>query len=257
MIDNFLLSLIAGTFVGIASAYIGSLMVLKKMALVGDALSHVALPGLALGILFSFNPFIGAFAFLFIAALVTGYLEKITRLSVETIVGALFTFSLAVGILIMPEAELLEALFGDIAKIDFIDAVSAITVSILAIVMTRIVYKTVVLGAISEDLAISTGVKVNRENLIYLLLVSLVVAVGIKFAGTLLVGALVVVPPAAAKIISSNQRTYALLSSVFGAFSSFLGIMLSNYLSLPAGAMAVLVGIAIFVVTVLIRQSSK
>ena len=62
MTDVVLYSLIAGTFVGLAAGYIGSLMVLKRMALVGDALSHVALPGLALGILFHFNPFLGAFA---------------------------------------------------------------------------------------------------------------------------------------------------------------------------------------------------
>ena len=85
------LSLIIGIFVGLSAGYLGSLMVLRRMALVGDALSHVALPGLALGILFNFYPFIGAFVFLFGCALVVWHVERVTRLSVETIVGAMYT----------------------------------------------------------------------------------------------------------------------------------------------------------------------
>ena len=72
-------------------------MVLEKMALVGDALSHVALPGLALGILYNFNPFFGAFAFLFASAVAIWELRRITKLSFETLVGAVFTLSLAIA----------------------------------------------------------------------------------------------------------------------------------------------------------------
>ncbi|HVO37166.1 MAG TPA: metal ABC transporter permease [Candidatus Acidoferrum sp.] len=72
--ETLALSLLIGGFVGVSAGYLGSLMVLKKMALVGDALSHVALPGLALGILFNFNPFLGAFAFLFSSAVIIWHL---------------------------------------------------------------------------------------------------------------------------------------------------------------------------------------
>ena len=71
MNEIFTLSVILAMFVGLSAGYIGSLIVLKRMALVGDALSHAALPGLALGILFNFNPFLGAFAFLFASAILT------------------------------------------------------------------------------------------------------------------------------------------------------------------------------------------
>src|SRR3972149_8940778 len=117
MAEALILSLLTGIFVGVSAGYLGSLMVLKKMALVGDALSHVALPGLALGILFNFPEFLGAFAFLFASAVIIWFLGKATKLSYETIVGAMFTLALAVGILIIPQAELLEALFGDITKV--------------------------------------------------------------------------------------------------------------------------------------------
>src|SRR2546430_4403353 len=95
MTESAAYSLVAGIFVGFAAGYVGSLMVLKRMALVGDALSHVALPGLALGILFNFNPFLGAFGFLFFAAVLTWYIEKKPRLFPESFVGVLFVSALA------------------------------------------------------------------------------------------------------------------------------------------------------------------
>ena len=252
--ETFLFSLLTGTFVGLSAGYIGSLMVLKKMALVGDALSHVALPGLALGILFNFDPFLGAFAFLFLAAVVTWHLERNSKLSAETIVGVLFVLALAVGILITPEPELLEALFGDITKVGLIDTVLTAVISILAIFTTKIIYKKIILGIISEELAISSGIKVSRINLLYLLLVALIVAVGIKSIGTLLVGVLVIIPAASAKNISSNLFRYSLLSSLFGVISSFFGVLLSSYVELPAGPLVVLFGTSIFVISLFVNK---
>ena len=255
--DILIFSLLIGVAVGISAGYLGSLMVLEKMALVGDALSHVALPGLALGILFNFNPFFGAFAFLFGSAVMIWQLGRITKLSFETIVGTVFTLALAVGILIIPQPDLLEALFGDITKVTLTDTLIAVVAAAGAIFLTRIIYKKIVLSMISEELAISNGVSVARTNLLYLLLVSLIVAVGIRIVGTLLVGFLVVVPAATAKTISSNLRGYALLSSIFGTISTLSGILLSSYLGLPAGPLIVLSGVIVFAVVVLVRWMSK
>lgn len=257
MAETLVFSLVIGVFAGFAAGYLGSLMVLEKMALVGDAMSHVALPGIALGILFNFNPFLGGFAFLFGAAILIWYLGRVTRLSFETIVGAMFTLALAIGILIIPEPELLEALFGDVTKVDALDAVIAVIVSTAALFFTRIIYNRLVLSIISEELATSRGVNVTRTNLLYLLLVSLVVAVGIKIIGTLLVGFLVVVPAAAAKTLSNSLARYSLLSSVFGAGSSFSGILLASYLGLPAGPLIVLSGVTVFLISIVIRWLTK
>jgi len=257
MTETLIFSLLIAVAVGFSAGYLGSLMVLKKMALVGDALSHVALPGLALGILFNFNPFFGAFGFLFGSAVIIWYLGRITKLSFETLVGAMFTLALAIGILIVPEPDLLEALFGDITKVALMDTILAVIIAILAMLLTKIIYNKIILGMISEDLAVSNGINVSRTNLLYLLLVSLVVAIGIKIVGTLLVGFLVVTPAAAAKNISSNLSRYAMLSSVFGAISASSGILLSSYLSLPSGPLVVLSGIAIFLFTVLARWRLK
>lgn len=257
MAEPLLFSLIVGIAVGISAGYLGSIMVLEKMALVGDALSHVALPGLAIGILLHFNPFVGAFAFLFTSAVLIWYLGRVTKLSFETLVGAVFTLALAIGILLVPQPDLLEALFGDITKVGWIDALIAIVISIAVVALTRAIYRKIVLGLISEELAVSKGINVARTNLLYLLLVSLTVAIGLRITGTLLVGFLVVTPAAAARTISANLSKYFALSAIFGAISSISGILLSGYFNVLPGPLVVVSGVAIFAVVIVVRWRKK
>ena len=129
--------IISAIFIGLAAGYVGSFMILRRMALVGDALSHVALPGLAIALLLNINPFVGAFATLFVGIIAVWLIEKKTELPTESLIGLLFTFSLAVGFLITPEHEILEALFGDISNISAIDAFLAVILSI-ALVLVKI-----------------------------------------------------------------------------------------------------------------------
>lgn len=234
MLDTIIYSVLVGAAVGLAAGYLGSIMVLEKMAFVGDALSHVALPGLALGVLYNFNPLIGGFLFLFVSAVLIWHLGRVTKLSFETLVGAAFTLALAIGILLFGDnLDALEtALFGDIAQVGLLSAVAAVLVSIVVILLTRLVYRGIVLGLISEELAVSRGINVGRINLLYLLLVSLTVAVGIQITGTLLVGFLVVTPAAAARTVSSSLSRYLTLSAIFGAISAISGILLSSYLNI-------------------------
>jgi len=258
MAEALIYSLIVGVAVGFSAGYLGSIMVLEKMALVGDALSHVALPGIALGVLLNFDPLIGAFAFLFVSAVLIWHLSRVTKLSFETLVGAAFTLALAIGILLFQNLDALEeALFGDITKVGLIQASAAIAISIAVISLTRVIYKKIVLGLISEELAISKGINIARTNLLYLLLVSLTVAIGIQITGTLLVGFLVVTPAAAARIISTNLSKYLTLSAIFGAISAISGIILSNYFDVHPGPIVVISGIAIFAATIIIRWRRK
>jgi ABC-type Mn2+/Zn2+ transport system permease subunit len=259
MSEAVLYSLVVGATVGLAAGYLGSIMVLEKMALVGDALSHVALPGLALGVLFNFNPLVGGFAFLFVSAVLIWHLGRVTKLSFETLVGATFTLALAIGILLFGNNldALEEALFGDITKVGAMEAAAAVAISVVVVFLTRLIYRRIVLGLISEELAISKGISIARNNLLYLLLVSLTVAIGIQITGTLLVGFLVVTPAAAAKTISANMSKYVVLSSIFGAISAISGILLSSYFNILPGPLVVISGIAIFVIVIVIRWRKK
>ncbi len=243
-------SLVAGAMVGLAAGYMGSLMILKRMALVGDVLSHVALPGIALGLLFGFNIFLGAFIFLFAAVAATWYIERSTKLPLDAVIGVLFVFALAVGILITPQADLLDALFGDIASVGLLDTVLAVVLSTAILLVGRWIYRGVILSLISEDLAIVKKVRVGLVDFLYLLLVALVVATGIKVVGMLLVGAVVILPAVSAKNVSRSLAQYALVSAVLGMVSAVAGIALAAGLNLQPGPVVVVSGVAVFLVTV-------
>ncbi|MDX1813332.1 MAG: metal ABC transporter permease [Candidatus Bathyarchaeia archaeon] len=255
MLETLIFGLVVAVAVGVSAGYLGSIMVLEKMALVGDALSHVALPGLALGVFFGFNPLVGGFVFLFISAVLIWHLGRVTKLSFETLVGATFTLALAIGILLFGDnlAALEEALFGDLTTVGLTEAMVAVLISVAVIFLTKLIDRKIVLGLISEELATSKGISVARINLLYLLLVSLTVAIGIQITGTLLVGFLVVTPAAAAKIISTNLSRYFTLSAIFGLISAVSGILMSSYFNVVPGPLVVISGIAIFVVTIIIR----
>jgi ABC-type Mn2+/Zn2+ transport system permease subunit len=229
------------------------------MALVGDALSHVALPGLAMGILFGFNPLVGGFVFLFVSAVLIWHIGRVTKLSFETLVGATFTLALAIGILLFGDNldALEEALFGDITAVGVTEAVAAVLISVAVIFLAKLIYRKIVLGLISEELATSKGISVARTNLLYLLLVSLTVAIGIQITGTLLVGFLVVTPAAAAKIVSTNLSRYLTLSAIFGLLSAVSGILMASYFNVVPGPLVVISGIIIFVAAIIIRRRLK
>jgi len=248
--------------VGVAAGYLGSLMVLEKMALVGDALSHVALPGLAIGITLHFYPPLGAFAFLFVSAIIIWQIQRVTKISFEALVGAMFTLALAIGILLYGDKleDLEKAFFGDISQVTIITAPIAIGLCVVAIIFTKFIYNKLVLAMISEDLAIARGIKVARVNLLYLFLVSVVVAISIQIVGTLLVGFLVIVPAIAAKNLSTHMKRYSLLSSIFGAVAGFSGVLLWQVFNFGIpfpGPLVVFAGIAIFAVTIVMNWRLK
>lgn len=220
----------------------------------GDALSHVALPGIALALLFEINPFLGAFGALFLGIIGIWFIENKTQLSTESLVGLFFTASLAIGLLITPEEELLEALFGDISKISLADTVSAIALSLLVIGVMEAISKKFILATLSPDLAKSTNINVEKTNFIFMLLVAAIVAVGIKAVGTLLMGALVIIPAIASKNITRAMSSYTLFSSIFGLISLLGGILVSNYFNLAPGPVIVLVSASIFIISILLKK---
>jgi zinc transport system permease protein len=247
--NDLYLQLTVAILIGIGAGYLGSFMVLRRMSLVGDALSHVALPGIALALIWDFNPFLGAFAALFLATIGIWVLERKTELPSETLVGIFFTLSLAAGLLLTPEPELLETLFGDISKINGSDLFITIASVGIIIAIISAINRDLIISTLSKDLARSMKVPVDKINFIFLIMVSLIVALGLKVAGTLLMGSLVIIPAAAAKNISTSISRYIFFAMLFGALSSIGGIFAANFLSIPAGPAIVLTGGLIFLIT--------
>ena len=254
--DNTLaLQLIAGIAIGLGAGYLGSLMVLRRMSLVGDALSHVALPGIAIALIMQVNPFVGAFTALAIAVIGIWFLGRHTALPSETLVGIFFTLALAIGILITPEPELLEALFGTIANVTATGAIAILVSVLITVIVVHRIRPTLMLDMLSRDLAVASGFPVARAELIFLLLVALIVALGLRIAGTLLTGSLVIIPAAAARNISPSLAQYSLLSALFGAFAAGTGILASHVFDIPPGPLVIISGGVLFMVTVPFRRS--
>ena len=252
----FTLQLIIGALIGIGAGYIGAFMILRRMALVGDALSHVALPGLAVALLFGFNSFLGAFTALFIAIVGIWILERKTNLPSETLVGIFFTTALALGILLTPQPELLEALFGDIGNVAHMDLYITLPIVALVIIILKLISKPLTLSTISKELTQSMSMKipVNAINFIFLALIAVIVALGIKVTGTLLMGALVIIPAAAARNISRTFSHYAFMSAVLGGITAIAGIAIAYHYNFAPGPFVVLSGGVLFLISLLFKQ---
>jgi ABC-type Mn2+/Zn2+ transport system permease subunit len=251
---NLLFLIFVGALVGAASGYLGSFMVLKRMSLVGDALSHVALPGIAVALTFGINPMLGALVALAVATFGIWYLGENTDVYPEALVGVFFTASLSLGLLITPEPELLEALFGNIDQVRFSDGLMVIVGAVVIFSITMTISKKLLLGIVSEDLAKSQGVKMREVNLVYLLLVGLVVALGVKFLGTILTGAMVIIPAATAKNLAGSIKNFHLLSIFVGTIASIAGIIIARYYGFASGPAVVLSAVLLFVVSYIFRR---
>ncbi|OGM97798.1 MAG: hypothetical protein A2735_01415 [Candidatus Yanofskybacteria bacterium RIFCSPHIGHO2_01_FULL_41_21] len=254
MSDIFFLQLIIGGAIGIGAGYIGAFMILRRMALVGDALSHVALPGLALALLFNFNPFVGAFTALFVAIVGIWILERKTSIPSETLVGIFFTTALALGILLTPQPELLEALFGDIGNVARMDLYITLPIIALVMIALKLISKPLALSTISKDLTRSMKIPVNTINFLFLLMVAIIVALGIKVTGTLLMGALVIIPAAAGRNISRTFSHYTFMSAVLGGVAAISGIIIAHQYGFTPGPLVVLSGGTLFLVSLLFKQ---
>lgn len=254
MNTNLIMLLLVGMLVGASSGLLGSFMVLKRMSLVGDALSHVALPGIAVALSLGVNPMLGALVALLISTVGIWYLSEHSEVYPEALVGVFFTASLSLGLLLTPEPELLEALFGNIDKITLIDGVFATAGAIVIFASMYLVSKKLLLGVISDDLARAQKIDIKKINLAYLLMVGLVVALGVKFLGTLLTGAMVIIPAVASKNISKNIESYQRWSIIFGLISAAVGILIARFFAVPSGPIVVLVAVTLFVVSYLFKN---
>jgi len=254
---NIILPIIVAAFVAAAASLLGSFAVLKRMALVGDALSHVALPGLGIALLLNINPFIGALAFLLVAVLGIWAVQNKSTLPIDTIVGVFFTSSLALGALITPEHELLEALFGNILDLGWMESIVTIIISIILIVVVLKIYKTITLNMISPEIAHSVGINTRLIDLFYLLIFAVSVAQGIRFVGALMMGSLIIVPAATAKNISTSIVGYMKWSMAFGVAAAVFGIITSRIAGLPPGPVFILICSLFFIATFIISILKK
>ena len=252
--ESILPILISGSVVAIAAGFLGSFVLLRRMALVGDALSHVALPGIALGIMFHFNILIGSLTFLVLSVIIIWFVEHKTKLNVDTLVGVLFTLALAIGAILSSGEELLDSLFGNISNITNADFWIIIISSVAIVLALLILTRKLLLNMISKDIALSLGMKPHVIELLFLLIFALTVAIGIKFIGALLMGALVIIPAAIARNLARNFKNYAIISVFMGVIFVNFGIIIASLYNLNAGSVIVILASAFFFLSIFFKK---
>lgn len=244
LVQSFLIAL----FVGLASGAIGAFVILKRMALVGDAFSHVALPGIALALAYGLDPFWGVVVTLLLAAFIVFKLEQKTKLPIEALVGLLFTASLAIGIMTIPDHEVIEALFGAFPVLPLSELLIILGAAILATIFCFVLARRFVFTMIAPDIARIHGVK-PAQNLFFLLIFAVVVALGIKLVGALLMGALTIIPAAIARNVSRSIRFYIVLSALLGSLISVIGVFIAGAFNILPGPVIIIFGIILFLIS--------
>jgi ABC-type Mn2+/Zn2+ transport system permease subunit len=251
---QFLYSLIVGISIGGVAGFLGSLMVTKRMALVGDALGHVALPGVALALIYGFNVSWGALPVLAIGIILIWLFEMRTKIPMEALTGIVFTASVAIAFLFLPEEKVSTALIGDISQISLWDTVASVILCVIIFLVLRNIFSRMILVNLDENLAKVEHVNVKKYNFIYLACIALIVALGIKVTGSLLMGALVITPAAAARNFSRNLFQYSYGALLFGVLSCILGVVIFKFSNLPAGPLVILVGTFIFLISLVFKR---
>lgn len=251
---EFLTILITAIFVGGVAGYLGSLMLSRRMTIVTDPLSHLALPGVALALILGKDVSLGAFFFLSFGTILIWFLEQKTKLPTETTIATLFSISLAITFLFLEEEKLHEALVGDISKIGTIEGAITILICLLVFFLIQKIYQKFLLISISEDLAKAEKIKIKKYQFLYLLSISTIVALGVKFVGGLLVSGLTSLPAASAKNFSKNLKIYKILSVLIGTISAFFGILIFKMTKFPAGPVIIISGFIFFLLSIVFKK---
>lgn len=253
MIEQLILSLVVAIFVGGVSGYLGTTMLSRRLSLIAGPLGHLTLPGIALALLYSFDISIGAFPFVILGIVVIWLFEIKTKLPMEALTAVVFASGVAIAFIFLPIEQAEAALVGDISRVSFWEAIFSVVLIVFLFIIIKKIYPKMILINISEDLAQSEGVKVKKYNLLYLLIIAVIVALGAKIVGGLLTAALTAIPACSARNFSRNIFQYCFGAISIGIVSSALGIFISQYSGFPVGPLIILVNAAIFVVTTILK----
>ncbi len=265
MLDDFFTrALVAGIGVALVTGPLGCFIVWRRLAYFGDTLSHAALLGVALAFLFQINITIAVFivsAFVSIALLL---LQRRASLSADTLLGLLAHSALALGLVVLAfmtwiRMDLMGFLFGDILAVSKTD-IAIIWIGggiVLAILAT--IWRPLFAGTVNRELAEAEGMKPQRADIVFMLLMALVIAISMKIVGVLLITAMLIIPAATARRFATGPEQMALLAAVFGACAVIAGLFGSLEWDTPSGPSIVVAALAFFVLamTPQIRTASQ
>ncbi len=247
--------LVAAILVGILCAVIGTFVVLKGLAFIGDALSHIAFTGIVIAFLGGFAFYIGALIAAVVAAVGIGTVHRKIGISTDTSIGILFSGIFALGIVLMSvgiksyTVDLFSYLFGDILAVTRTDLIGIVLLGAAVMAVIFALYKELLFVSFDPVVAEASGLPGGALQMLLLVLLSITVVVSVQAVGIVLVVAMLVTPSATAYLITDRFGRMMALGAVFGAISALAGFYLSYYLNVPSGGAIVLVATLFFIVT--------
>ncbi|HET9791539.1 MAG TPA: metal ABC transporter permease [Candidatus Angelobacter sp.] len=250
-------SLLLSMAVAIAAGLVGCFAVMRRMTLAADPFSHIALPGIGMALALHIHPIFGAVTMLFFGALLVWALEDRARAATETMIGVVFSAALAAGALMTSGEDLIEALFGGagaLSRSEIVFGYVAVTSIILFFVTQK---NRLVIMLVSPDLASTAGINVRRLNLLYLQMFALAIALGLRYSGVLLMGALIIIPAATAKGLARNLNSMLWMAISFAIAATLLGTWMAGRLHRETGPLIVTVAAAMFFLSLLRPQPNS
>ena len=246
-------ALITALVVGIVGGAVGCFIILRGMSLMGDAISHAVLPGVAISFILGINFFIGAIVFGLLASSIITYIKSNSIIKSDTAIGITFSSFLALGIILIGIAnsstDLFHILFGNILAVQDLDMWITIAVALLVLTTITIFFRPLPLTSFDPILAKSIGVKVTFYHYLLMVILTLVAVTAMQSVGTILIVALLITPAATAYLYANSLKTMILLSSGFGALASVLGLFIGYSFNIAAGSSIVLTSALLFLIS--------
>ena len=233
------LPIIAGLLIATTVGPIGCFVVWQRMTFFGDTLAHSTLLGIAFSLFFSLPVEVGSLSICLILSLILFLLKRNSLIPTDTLLGILSHSSLALGIVAIHLTDLpvnvSALLFGDILSVGVSDLVWIALVACTSLTALFLHWRDLITVSINRDIASSQGVKTFRIELLLTLIIGLVVAIGIKIVGSLLLTALMIIPAATARYYAKTPELMAIISTAIASGSVIIGIMLSYWIDIPTG----------------------
>jgi zinc transport system permease protein len=255
MLDDFLhRALIGGLGIAAFAGPLGCFVLWRRMAYFGDALSHSALLGIALGFLAGIDLNLGIVGICVAVALILLGLQRQRRLTVDTLLVILSHSALSIGLVVASFApslriDLSAYLFGDILAIAPVDLIWIYAGGGILLAVLAIIWRALLSLTVNEELARAEGINAEATGFVFMLLIAVTVALAMKAVGILLVSALLIIPAAAARRFASTPERMAVLAAAVGALAVLGGLFASLRLDTPAGPSIVAAAAALFVLS--------
>ncbi|MGA2914417.1 MAG: metal ABC transporter permease [Sedimentisphaerales bacterium] len=249
----------AGSFIGIICAALGMFLVLRKMSLIGDGLSHVSFGAIALGLFFGVYPFYVAVPVVVAGSYLILKITEKAKVYGDAAIGIVSAVGISGGIILAGvsrgfNVDLFSYLFGNILSISNLEVVLSVLLSCVVLAILYFYYWDLFSATFDEEYAKTTGIKTSKINTILIFLTALTVVLSVKMVGVMLVSALLILPAACALQIAKGFKFAIILGCIISLVSVLLGITFSFFLDLPAGATIVMMNAIFFALAFIYKR---